>query len=237
METSTMSFTSWLRGTQSRPEAGRPQQTDQQLQCRSPRARRPWLAVAALALLLGSVGQAKAGMITVTFPSSDSTTFDAFNGSYGTLGSGGGGVFFVAGSAIEKTFTATGLPTVTSSHWVFDMSDVTASGVDNTFDVLINGTKVGSYDFIGLGVKGGTHHFDLTFGPSAPITGDTYTLEILATSTVPPGEGSWNWYAGGEVTLSDVTAAPEPSTLVLLGTATVSLGGFFGWRRRKQAAT
>jgi hypothetical protein len=157
--------------------------------------KRATLVLAALVLLLGGVGQARAGFVTVTFPSTDSTTFNAFDNSSGALGTGGGGVFFAAGSSVEKTFTGTGLATATSSHWVFDMSEETFPGVDNTFDVSINGTKVRFFDFIRQG--GVTHHPDLTFGPTAPITGDTYTLKIIATSTVPPGSSSWNWIPGG----------------------------------------
>jgi hypothetical protein len=45
---------------------------------------------------------------------------------------------------------------------------------------------------------------------------------------------------GGTVTVTytytpTTTAVPEPSTLTLLGMATATFGGYFGWRRRKQA--
>jgi hypothetical protein len=186
----------------------------------------------AVTVLLVGVGSGRAGMVTLDFPSSDSTTFSAITG-LGTLGSGGGGVHFHAGDYVLQSFAGTGLATATSSHWVFDMSDLTSPGVDNTFEVLINSTVGGAFDFIGQS-GGGTQHFDLTFGPAAPILGDNYTLEILATSTVPSGDGSWNWFPGGQVTLSS-NAVPEPSSLALCSVAGATFAGYSGLRRRKRS--
>jgi hypothetical protein len=187
------------------------------------------LLLTALTLLLVDAGRGRAGTVTLDFPSSDSTTFSDITG-LGTLGSGGGGVEFQAGDYVLQSFDGTGLATATSSHWVFDMSDFTLPGVDNTFEVLINSTVVGAFDFIGQS-GGDSHHFDLTFGPTAPILGGNYTLEILATSTVPSDNGSWNWLPGGQVTLTS-NAVPEPSSLALFSVAGAIFSGYSRWRRR-----
>ena len=188
------------------------------------------LLLTVLTLLFVGVGRGRAGTVTLDFPSSDSTTFSAITG-LGTLGSGGGGVHFHAGDFVLQSFAGTGLATATSSHWLFDMSDLTSPGADNTFEALVNSTVVGTFNFIGQS-SGGTQHVDLTFGPTAPILGENYTLEILATSTVPSGEGSWNWFPGGQVTLSS-NAVPEPSSSALFSVAGVIFAGYSGWRRRK----
>jgi hypothetical protein len=105
------------------------------------------------------------------------------------------------------------------------MTDATRLGVHNTFAMLINMVEIGTFSFDGSFVSPGptsTHVFDLIFAyPS--IAGDTYTLEILATSTVPPLDLAWGWVPEGTVILSGPTAAPEPTTLVLFGTALACL--------------
>ena len=175
------------------------------------------------------VGSVSATPITLDFPSSDSIVGGP-TGS-GFLGAGGGGVHFVAGDSLTETFIGTGLAVVDSSRWIFDMSDFTAADVNNTFDLLINGTVIGDFAFLGLGQGSSTHSFDLSFTHAA-IAGDDYTLSMVATSTVPPGLASWNWLAGGTVTLDSSSAVPEPTTIALLG---FGLAGI-GFARKKKAA-
>ena len=62
-----------------------------------------------------------------------------------------------------------------------------------------------------------------------------FTLTILATTTVPNGQGSWNFEPGGTVELVGVAAAvPEPSTwaMMILGFAAI---GFLAYRRKNCA--
>ncbi|MCA8961622.1 MAG: hypothetical protein KDC38_13955 [Planctomycetes bacterium] len=142
--------------------------------------------------------------IDLEFPSQDSMT------SSGLLGPGGGGVFFISGQDIDETFLGTALSAASESHWVFSMSTCTDPSVVNTFDCLINGVVVGSYDMVfppaGSGIS--TVVIDVEF-THAPIAGPDYTLRIVATSTVPPGLCSWNWFPGGTVTLGNGSAGPE----------------------------
>ena len=200
-----------------------------------------WI-IAGFALLSMLPGSVSANSITLNFPSAASTLYSNY-GSSGSntvpLGVGGGGVNYIAGSSLTETFTGTGLASAVNSHWLFSMSDFTDTtsnpwnGV-STFDVLINGQGVGSYQFTaGQSGYGGTIPFDLTFG-FAPISGPDFTLEFITTSTVPDGDGSWNWFPGGTVTLTDGggSPVPEPSTLLLLSSGFVGLAGL-GWRRNR----
>ena len=38
---------------------------------------------------------------------------------------------------------------IIQSRWIFDMSDLTAKGVHNSFDILVNEKIVGSFSFSG----------------------------------------------------------------------------------------
>jgi hypothetical protein len=168
---------------------------------------------------------AQATSVTLNFPSSNSIVDAAY--SNGVLGAGGGGAYFNAGDTLSEAFN-TSLPVVTGANWTFTMSNYTAPGVTSTFNVLINRTTVDSYSFTSScppfsGYCAETESF--AFSESfAPISGPNYRLALVATSTVYPGGGSWNWYPGGQVTL----AVPEPSTwsMVFIGFAGLALASY-----------
>ena len=181
-----------------------------------------------IALLLMLSFSAHADFIVLDYPSEDAVKSGVCNG---PLGAGGGGVCFNAGDTLTETFLDTGLGSAVTSRWQFSMSDFTAAGVNNDFDVFINGIVIGSFGCLGVGAGQTILDFDITFDHAA-IAGDDYTLQIVATTTVPPGLSSWNWIAGGSVTLSDVVAVPEPGTLALLG---IGLAGMGLARRRRIA--
>ena len=185
----------------------------------------------ALSCALASTGAA-AQSVTVDFPSPDSTLTRSSPAGSQPLGAGGGGLAFFTGDQVSETFTGTGLGSATSAEFVFGMSNFTASGT-NTFDVFINGVDVGDYDFTSTADNYGERiDFDLTYN-FAPIAGDTFTLALVASSSVPPGLGSYNWFSDGQATLSgpDVASVPEPTTwaLMLLG-----FGGAGMMLRRKR---
>jgi MYXO-CTERM domain-containing protein len=82
---------------------------------------------------------------------------------------------------------------------------------------------------VGEGIHSTVRSFDLDFEhetvAGAGPGGEDFELRMVATSTVPLGGGSWNWIAGGEVTLYSV---PGPGVLAVFG-----LCGLAGGRRRR----
>ena len=133
----------------------------------------------------------------------------------GPLGDGGGGVNYQAGERLDQTFVGTGVCRADSSEWVFQMSNFTSgSGYTNDFDVYINDINVGSYSF--APGDGNPVNFDLIFLHPGLAVGNA-KLSIIAASTVPGGDGSWNWIAGGTVTLSGSAGpccAPAPAGMI-----------------------
>lgn len=183
------------------------------------------LSVAVSALVLST--SVSAASIVLDFPSEDSIVTSGSNTS--TLGVGGGGRYFRFGDTITETFIDTGLSSATSSNWVFSMSDFTSAGVTNIFDVKINGSTIGSFSFTSDGDSSDSLFFDLTFEHDL-ITGDDFTLDITATSTVYSGGGAYNWLPGGSVTL--ISSVPVPAALWLFGSGLI---GLIGVARRKKA--
>ena len=159
---------------------------------------------------------ATAAQIILDFPSTNSILSGTCTG---PLGAGGGGVCLNSGDTLTETFIATGLNSTTSTNLVFSMDNGTSPGVLNEFDVLINGSVIGDFQFLSSGA--GILNFDLTFN-HAEILGDDYTLQMVATTTVPNVQGSWNWIAGGTATL---TAVPVPAAVWLFGSGLLGLIG------------
>lgn len=91
----------------------------------------------------------------------------------------------------------------------FNMSDFTdgfacAVASPLRFNILLNGTIVGTYNFPGGtgGPFGTSWHVKGTI-PYAAVSasGGAFTLRFEALDTVCAGGGSWDWIAGGSVTL------------------------------------
>lgn len=183
---------------------------------------------AAACIALTSATASFAASVTLDFPSYDSQT------RYGDLRLGGGGAYWRAGDFLTESFLGTGLGSAVSSTWTFSMSnELNSNGTAPAmFDVLINGIVVDQFSF--LPDRGTIEQISLS-NTFSTITGDDFVLSIVATSTVGSGAGSWNWIAGGSVTLSDgMSAVPVPASLPLLLAA---VGGFgIISRRRRNAA-
>nr|WP_310522226.1 PEPxxWA-CTERM sorting domain-containing protein [Polymorphobacter sp.] len=169
---------------------------------------------------------ALAASVTVEFPSAIAQTSD------GALGGGGGGIFFNTGNFVTQTFS-TGLASATSATWDFTMFNFTR-GANSKFDVLINGIKVDSYEMFGCAnYCNATNSF--SFSQSfAEIAGTDYVLSLVATSTVASGDGSWNWFPGGSVTLSN-GAVPEPASWAMMIGGLGLVGGAMRRRTAKGA--
>jgi hypothetical protein len=103
------------------------------------------VSIGVAASFFGAASEGRATTIDLGFPSSTSIQGGPSGG--GALGTGGGGIHFTTGDSLTQTFTGTGLSSAISSEWQFSMSNFTSPGVDNSFDVLINGNLVGSFDF------------------------------------------------------------------------------------------
>jgi len=142
---------------------------------------------------------------TGTFPTTTSTVCSY--GSCTVLGTGGGGRYFRTGDYVEETLTGTLLPSITGLDITLEMDDYTsgcAVGQILTWDVKVNGTTVGTYQYTG-GSRLGRFTISRSFTFSAVAgtgTGDAYTLRYEATATVCSGGSSWNWFPGGTVILT-----------------------------------
>jgi hypothetical protein len=138
----------------------------------------------------------------VTFPDTTSTT--GGTDSSGTLGVGGTSEYrWHAGDYVDSTFTCSNA-TITQLSVSFQMSDSTDSYCTGTlsWNVMVNGTVVGTYSwFGGLGPGTQTITQAYTFAPIAATAG-SYTIEYIATSTVCPGGGNWDWIPGGSATMN-----------------------------------
>jgi hypothetical protein len=135
----------------------------------------------------------------VSFPTTTSTC--AGPDSPGALGSGGGGVRYQTGDSVSQTYA--GATSSTELILDFTMSDETAgcsAGVTLDWNVELNGTVVGTYSWVSASASSHTVSETYTYAAIAPISGE-FTIELIATSTVCVGGGSWNWNPGGTATI------------------------------------
>ena len=188
-----------------------------------PRVRIRWPLAAALSLALAS--PAAAVPVVQEF---DWDLFEWFNG-----GLGGRPYVWTNGGYWRQTF-APGLASIGSLG--LDLQFYAISDLPHTYDVLVNGTTVGSF---GLPAAGGgappVHHLPFVGGFAfAPIFGPNYLVEIRQTTPTPGApSGSFalesfnspdiGYTVGHSSVALDVFAAPEPATVVLLAGGLVGL--------------
>ena len=130
------------------------------------------------------------------------------------------------------------LTTVAAVGWFY--SPTATAG---TLDVLSGPGHAGPAHLI-IGPPGGPTYSNADGsiagnGPHNPFLNQSasFTLTAPNVSSDTPITGvtfSFGITAGVEIPGVPVAAVPEPGSIVLLATATGTLAGYFGWRRRKQ---
>ena len=181
-----------------------------------PRVRTGWPLAAALSLVLASPAAAAPVVQEL-----DWTQFEWFNN-----GLGGRPYVWTNGGYWRQTFT----PGLASIGWLgLDLQFYAISDLPHTYDVLVNGTTVGSF---GLPAAGGgappVHHLPFVGSFSfAPILGPDYLVEIRQTTPTPVApSGSFaletfnspdiGYTVGHSSAAFAVSAVPEPATAALV---------------------
>ena len=195
--------------------------------------KRTILILVALALLLGTGGQAKAGIIYDNLPT------DTYQPASGPTVSGPtspvGGPFshsesFVAGMSAN-------LGSVELAMWhAGGTTGFTLTLTDSGANVLeswhANAAPISSATPV-VQVLSLSHPFLLlgqTYNLSSVADSSTWDAWEFSSDTFIPGK------SGFRVDSSGTTAVPEPATMTMLGIGIAGLAGY-GWRRRKQQAT
>ena len=198
--------------------------------------KRTLLGAAASLALLGIASSASAASVSEPFPSAGTSYFSATDGS-GTITAGGQSAYmWTTGDYVTQTFTGTGLNSVTSYSAQFQIQDYLGNGNDELWDILINGTMVGSFEAFNCAYCGSDQTIVFNAGPFAAIVGaGTYDLAFVLVNTVPDGGGSIAFLDGGVSTLAGIAATPLPATWTMLIAGFAGLG-FFAYRGSKKNA-
>jgi len=116
---------------------------------------------------------------------------------------------WVAGDYWAQAFPGT-TQGVTDEMWLtlFVNSNYLTSGNQLNLDVILNSNVVGSFSIPSGATGMQTYHFSFS-----PMVGPDYSIQLLATNTVPPLGGSVSIGLNGQ---SYVTLVPEPAPLALL---------------------
>jgi PEP-CTERM motif len=124
----------------------------------------------------------------------------------------------------------TGLTSLTDLRGIWTYTDNLnfASGASETWGIWVNSSvEVGSFTVTGLNSLPGLVTVDtgiLNFADIPPAAGG-YAITLSLQNTVPFGGGSVNWVDNGVTQLSGSSgsAVPEPTSLMLMGTAIAGL--------------
>eukprot|EP01028_Stygiella_incarcerata_P008654 TRINITY_DN383_c0_g2_i3.p1 TRINITY_DN383_c0_g2~~TRINITY_DN383_c0_g2_i3.p1 ORF type:complete len:710 (-),score=197.97 TRINITY_DN383_c0_g2_i3:61-2190(-) len=111
--------------------------------------------------------------------------------------------FWKEDDRIDETFAATPGAIIKSIHWKFSMSDHVSSAFICSFDFEVNGSVVDNVQYqCRPDVEGYAQCIDKVTTCAIPVPSDgQLKLSIVSKNTVPSGEGSWTWEAGGNVTI------------------------------------
>lgn len=219
------------------------------------------IAIVGLALTLGGAGRAKADMITVTSYDIDHGRPDGFGNWHNTYNgtitpNGDGTVQYSGGSG---TLNDGVLPTGTNNSQLYQLSDNSVTtlhlggGLSNVTTIDLYGFNdfnayPGDIGTVEVTINGVSAEFTATgFGPTnlgngLPIN-EQIDLSGSILGTLPTNEvalqvlstkGGYTEYQIGEAQVfGSPAAAPEPTSLTLLGIGCVGLLGYAGLRRRK----
>jgi len=130
------------------------------------------------------------------------------------------------------------LTTVAAVGWVYSTTSTTG-----TLDVLQGPGHAGPAHLI-IGPPGGPTYSNANGsiagnGPHNPFLNQSASFTLTAPNvssdtTITGVTFSFGTVGGVEIPGVPVAGVPEPGSIVLLATATGTLAGYFGWRRRKQ---